>query len=96
MAFDLRAIAILGAASLPYAGLLPARARGWALLVVSVVAIYWFQTALSIRYSDFILPTLTLGLTVAAWWLVRLPDRPEQQATAREDRLVVVTMAVRR
>lgn len=70
MTFDLRAILIFCIAAVLY-NLLPARWRGWALVVGSVVAIYWLQPALPIRFSDFILPTATLVLTVALWWFTR-------------------------
>ena len=84
MTLDLRAIGLIAAAAVLY-GLLPARARGWALLIASTAAIYLFQPALPIRFSDFILPTAALLLTLGAWWLTRRPDDPEQQATRRED-----------
>ena len=78
-------ILIFGVAALLYL-LLPGRLRGWALLVGSVIAIYWLQPPLPIRFSDFIFPTATLVLTVVAWWFSRRPDDPEQQATRPEDR----------
>ena len=54
MTFDLRAILIFIIAAVLYAGLLPKRARAWALLVGSVVAIYWLQPGAPIRFSPFI------------------------------------------
>ena len=69
MTFDLATIAIFAVGAAIYAALLPARLRGWALLIASVVLIYRLQPPLPIRFSDFILPTATLGLTVACWWL---------------------------
>ena len=38
--------------------------RGWAMLLASVVAIYWLQSSTPIRYLDFWLPTASLGLTL--------------------------------
>jgi len=93
LTFDLRAILIFGIAALLYAGLLPPRWRTWALFVGSVVVIYWLQPALPIRYSGYILPTVTLGLTVAVWWFTRLPDDPAQQATLGQDRIALGVMA---
>ena len=84
MTLDLRAIGLIAAAAVLY-GLLPARARGWALLIASTVAIYLFQPALPIRFSDFILPTAALLLTMGAWWLTRRPADPAQQASRCED-----------
>ncbi|MBI5565236.1 MAG: MBOAT family protein [Chloroflexi bacterium] len=74
MTFDLRAIAIFGGLAIVYAGL-PARARSWALFVGSLIAIYWLQPPLPIRFSDYILPTAILAITIAAWWWTRSPDQ---------------------
>jgi alginate O-acetyltransferase complex protein AlgI len=41
--------------------------RGWLLLAVSALAIYWLQPGMPIRYLDFWLPTATLGLVVMSW-----------------------------
>lgn len=88
MTFDLRAIAIFAFAALLYASWLPARARGWALLIGSVVAIYWLQPPLPIRFSDFILPAITLLMTLGAWWFSRLPDQP----STRDDGITLLVM----
>lgn len=66
-------IAVAAAAALLYSWLLPGRWRGWALMLASVVAIYWLGTPLAIRYLDFVLPTATLVLTVLVWLFVRDP-----------------------
>lgn len=78
-------ILLFSAAALLYGALLPARWRGWALLVVSVIAVYALQPALPIRYSGFILPTVMLLLIVASWWTVRekAETQPDDQATFR-------------
>jgi alginate O-acetyltransferase complex protein AlgI len=41
--------------------------RSWAILVVSVLSVYWLQPAIAIRHLDFWFPTLSLGLTILAW-----------------------------
>ena len=87
MSLDLRAILIFSTAAVLYAAWLPARARAWTLLVVSVIAIYWLQPALPIRFSDYVLPTATLLITVATWWLTRQPDD-----TAHREDLVTLTV----
>jgi hypothetical protein len=56
MTFDLSTIALFALAAVLYRALLPARWRGWALFVASVVAVYVLQPALPIRYFDYILP----------------------------------------
>jgi alginate O-acetyltransferase complex protein AlgI len=91
VSFDLQTILIFSLLALPYNALLPSRWRGWALLVMSVVAVYWLQPALPIRFSDYILPTLTVLLTLACWWLTRAPD---QSATRQDWITLVVVLAL--
>src|SRR5512139_3606003 len=93
MTFDLRAIFILVAAALLYAGPLPKRARAWALLAGSVVAIYWLQPNVPIRFSPFIFPTATLILTVTMWWFSRDPQHPDQIAALKDDRVTLIVVA---
>ncbi len=93
MTFDLRAILIFVVAALLYAGLLPKRARAWALLAGSVVAIYWLQPNAPIRFSPFIFPTATLVLTMAMWWFSRDPQHPDQIASLKEDRITLIVVA---
>ena len=47
----------------------PGKKRLWALLVMSILAIYWLQPALPIRNMDFWLPTATVGLIFMSWGL---------------------------
>ncbi len=82
MTFDLSFILIFIVGALVYAALLPARWRGWALLVASVVLIYRLQPLLAIRYSDFILPTATIALTIACWWFTRDPAQNDRRDNA--------------
>lgn len=69
-------ILIFSLAALLYAAFLPARWRGWALLIASVVAIYWLQPALPVRNLDFLLPTTTLVLAVAGWLATKPAPTP--------------------
>ncbi len=96
MTFDLTTIAVLVVAAFAYAVLIPPRGRGWFLMIGSVITVYWLQSALVLRYADFILPTLTLLLTVGTWYVTRKPDDDEQQQTIQQDRaaLVVITVLV--
>lgn len=80
MTLDLTAIALFIAAAFGWA-LLPSNVRGWALLVGGGAAVYLFQPRLPIRFSDFILPTGSIVLVMAAWWWTRAPD----QRLTRED-----------
>lgn len=87
MTFELSTIALCCALALVYAALLPAHWRGWALLVISVAAVYMLQPFSPVRYVDFALPTATLALTIAGWWFTRPPD----ETPRREDG---ITLAV--
>lgn len=93
MTFDLLAILVFCLAALLYAGLLPARWRGWFVLVGSVIAVYWLQPALPIRFSDYILPAVTIGLTTLAWWFTRRQNDAEQDACLSEDRRTLLLVA---
>lgn len=46
------------------------RLRPYLLLVFSILAVYWFQSALPLRSFDFWLPSLSLAFTVLTWLLV--------------------------
>jgi len=60
LALIVRALAVL---NLPRA----AAVRRWALLVISVLAVFWMQPALPVRGLDFWLPFATLALAVLGW-----------------------------
>jgi D-alanyl-lipoteichoic acid acyltransferase DltB (MBOAT superfamily) len=83
---DLVTIAVFVLAALVYGGLLPARWRGWALLVGSVVAIYRLQPALPARFADYALPTASVLLTVACWRLTRVPSAQTENPSPRAER----------
>lgn len=87
---------ILGliAAAILYATLLPARTRGHALLVASIVALYLLQPPLPIRFSDFLLPTVALLLAVSGWWWTKdlrltIGDLRLKTALTRDDWLTL-------
>jgi D-alanyl-lipoteichoic acid acyltransferase DltB (MBOAT superfamily) len=66
--------------------------RHWLLLVASIVLIYWLQPALPIRYLDFYLPTLLIGIIVLSW---RFLSNPEiRKARANITALVVIVVVV--
>ncbi|MBE2271591.1 MAG: hypothetical protein IAE80_25385 [Anaerolinea sp.] len=88
MTLDLRGILILSIGAFFYSVLLPSRWRGWALLIISVIGVYVFQPFLPIRFSDFILPTVTIGLTVTGWWFTR----PKDSAFERSDAITLVVI----
>ena len=53
--------------------------RGWLLLAVSALTIYWLQPGMPIRYLDFWLPTATLGLAVLIWVVVSTQEVSRQR-----------------
>ena len=75
MTLNLWAILVIGLAAVVYAALVPGRWRGWAILLGSVVALFWLQAPLAPRYADFLLPCATIAIGVAGWWLSRPPRR---------------------
>ncbi len=78
-------ILIASTGALFYSLLLPGRLRSWGLMLISIVALYWLQPALRIRYLDFALPTATLALSVLVWLMVRATEYQYQ----REDSLAL-------
>jgi alginate O-acetyltransferase complex protein AlgI len=78
---DIYRLLILVAAALLIGWLGRGRARGWALLVASVLGIYWLQPATPVRNLDFWLPTAALALAVWVWAATRpapgWPARPD-------------------
>lgn len=86
---DFGQILVMMAAALLYGLVLPARWRGWALMLASVVAIYWLQPTLAVRWLDYALPTAALALTVACWWFTRPQLTP---TLAREDWLALASV----
>ncbi len=64
---NLTAIAIFAAGAIVYGLLVPARFRPWALLIASVVAIFWLQPPLAVTPLDFVLPTAILLLAFVGW-----------------------------
>ena len=49
------------------------------LLIASLLAVYWLQPALPLRYLDFYLPTLSIGITVLAWALTTTPEKRKER-----------------
>lgn len=87
-------IAAFALAACIYGVAVPARWRGWTLLLISLIAPYALQPLLTIRTLGFLLPTLTPLLTVACWGLTR----PRNAVMGRDDRvallLIVLVVAV--
>ena len=76
----LRDILIFTALALAYRLIFRQRGRGWFLLVSSALAIYWLQPLAPIRYMDFWLPTVTLGLVGLTWVITTPPEGRDWRA----------------
>ena len=85
MGLGLETILVFVVFALLYAGIARGRARTWVLLGASVLAVFWLQPWLPLRYADFILPSLTLSLTVAGWWATRKRGEKGLQPVTRGD-----------
>jgi len=55
------------------------RWRSWAILIVSVLSVYWLQPAIPIRNLDFWFPTLSLVLTILIWQTIVSKDAPRDR-----------------
>jgi D-alanyl-lipoteichoic acid acyltransferase DltB (MBOAT superfamily) len=51
--------------------LAPYRVRFWMLLIASILGVFILQSTLAIRWLDFWLPSLSIGLTLIVWALTR-------------------------
>jgi D-alanyl-lipoteichoic acid acyltransferase DltB (MBOAT superfamily) len=48
--------------------------RTYCLLALSVLAVYWFQPAIPIRFFDFWIPSLSLVLVILTWFITSQTD----------------------
>ncbi|MDQ7034406.1 MAG: hypothetical protein Q9P01_06095 [Anaerolineae bacterium] len=89
MTFDLPIVGLLILLAIAYA-LLPTNWRTWALFAGSIIGVYALQPRLQIRWLDFLLPTLTLLLTMATWFLTRKAE----QVFSRDDKIAFAGTAL--
>jgi alginate O-acetyltransferase complex protein AlgI len=89
MGLDLAIIAVFIGIGLVYMTFVPGRWRAWLLLILSVCAVYALQPALPVRFSDFVLPTAAIALTLLCWWATRQPE----QTLTRQDALTLALIA---
>jgi len=75
--FNLTLIAIFTAGGFIYSLILPKSWRKWTLFIASILAVYALQPPLLIRNMDFILPTVTIFVTVFVW-IATLPRQDNQ------------------
>jgi len=88
---ELGQIAAFVIAGLIYLLILPSRWRKWTLLVGSVIAIYWLQPTLNIRWLDYSLPTVTLGISIICWVITR-PASADHPGLNRADWITLIVV----
>ena len=66
--------------------------RTYSLLAVSVLAIYWFQPVLPLRYFDFWLPSLSLALVILTWLVTSAPGAWKAKQNAMGLLIIVGTV----
>ena len=54
--------------------------RGWLMLAVSTLAIFWLQPAMPIRFLEFWIPVGTLAVTVFAWLVTADTDQKSDRS----------------
>ena len=60
-------------------------------MIGSIIAIYWLQPNLPLRYSSYILQTVTVLLTVGTWWLTQNEKAGEAgSAKVKENRISIL------
>ena len=69
--------------------------RKWLLMVASIVLIYWLQPSLPVRYLDFYLPTLLVGIILITWYLLAAPeDRDSKDNLVTVGAVFVVVLVI--
>jgi len=66
------------------------------LLTASVIAVFWLQPTLSLRYLDFFLPIFSIGITVLIWALTATPEtrrRAENKTSAGIALVLILLLA---
>jgi D-alanyl-lipoteichoic acid acyltransferase DltB (MBOAT superfamily) len=97
---NLLTLLIFGGTTVLYTTLLPTKWRETALLVSSVIILYWLQPFNPIRFSGYILPTVTISLVVLGWWVTQKqppggsePPGGLAQRLKKEDRATLLVIA---
>lgn len=90
---DLVQLAIFGGIALVYGAFLPRKWREWALLIVSVLALYALQPTLTIRWLDYSLPTAMLVITVFSWKISQ-PTKDDAPRTHRYEDLITLALII--
>src|SRR5688572_30567180 len=60
--------------------LIPGRWRAWAMCAVSIVAIFWLQPPLPVRWLDFTFSAVTLALVIIVWRLTQSSQKAPNES----------------
>ena len=91
MSFDLTTIALIVGLAIVYLGLVRPNGRRWFLLAVSVLALFWLQPRLPVRFGGYLLPLFLLLLTITLWFVF---VRDRENGVTRDDWLGVAVVMV--
>ena len=81
LGLNLATIGVLVGIAILYALIVPVKWRNWILFTLSILFVYVLQPDIFVRWLDFFLPTLTISIVVATWYLTR----HNEQGIKRED-----------
>jgi len=94
LTFDLRAILLFVGFAAVYVALLRPAWRQWLLLCGSIIAIFWLQPPLPIRFSDYIFPVGTITLTVLVYFFTRVQLDEPQAERDKQNRLALFVVSL--
>lgn len=66
--------------------------RRWGLMLASLLAIFWLQPALPIRYTDFWLPTLIIIITVLSWAILSTKEARQSKNNLIVGAVIVIIL----
>lgn len=81
MGLNLVTITLLVGIAVAYKLFVPAKLRSWVLFTLSILFVYALQPDIFVRWLDFFLPTLTLSIVTASWYLTR----HDEQTITKQD-----------
>jgi D-alanyl-lipoteichoic acid acyltransferase DltB (MBOAT superfamily) len=62
------------------------KSKNWILFILSLIAVYWFQTPSAIRHLSFWLPTILLTISIIGWKIII----PQENVFSRDDYFALI------